>query len=257
MVDFLKMAKQKSLLSEITYYALNIGLVLVLLIMSQTIQSPVLAIALVLLSKWRMFLVRPRYWRTNIQSNLVDVIVGVSIVTLMYLPDIQLFTQIALALQYAVWLVIIKPLSKRWHMMMQAFIAAAYGVTALYSVSYEWPVALVVIGMFIIGYSTARHFLFSFEEQQIVFLSAAWGLILAEIGWLAYYWTFAYSIPFTDVLKIPQVTVIVIAMFFLAERVYNSWYKNKKIIVNDIILPAVFTGLLICVILTFFNEVKI
>lgn len=257
MVDFLKIVKQRSLFSEITYYLLNIGLVVVLLVMSQTIQSPVLAIALVLLSKWRMFLVRPRYWRTNILSNMVDIIVGVSIVTLMYLPDVHLFAQVALAFQYAVWLVLIKPLSKRWHMLLQAFIAVVYGVTALYSVSYEWPVVLVVLGMFIIGYSTSRHFLFSYEEQQIVFLSAIWGLMLAEIGWLAYYWTFSYSLPFTDALKVPQVTIIVAAMFFLAGKVYKSWNKNKRIVVGEVVLPAVFSGLLVCVIFIFFNKVVI
>lgn len=256
-MDFLKSAKHRSLVSEVVYYLLNIGLVVVLLVMSQLIQSPALAIALVVLSKWRMFLVRPRYWRTNILSNMVDVIVGVSIVTLMYLPDIHLFAQVALAFQYAVWLILIKPLSKRWHMSVQSFVAIAYGVTALYSVSYEWPVALVVVGMFIIGYSAARHLLFSYEEQQIVFLSAIWGLLLAEVGWLAYYWTFSYNLPMSGALQVPQVTIISLAMFFLAERVYRSWHYNKRIIAGDVILPAVFSGLLICTVLIFFNKVVI
>lgn len=257
MVDFLKAVKKKSFLSDTMYYLLNIGLVIVLFVMSQTIQAPGLAIALVLLSKWRMFMVRPRYWKVNLQSNMVDIIVGVSVVALMYLPDIQLFSQIILALLYAAWLVLVKPLSKRWHMMLQAFIATVLGVTALYSVSYEWPVLLVVIGMAIIGYSAARHFLISYEEPQTVFLSAMWGLVMAEVGWLAYYWTYSYSLPFTDVLKVPQVTIIVAAMAFLSERVYRSWYKNKQIVLADVMMPAVFTTLLIGFILIFFNTVVI
>lgn len=257
MVEFLRTAKRKSLFSEVMYYLLNVGLVVLIFVLSQTIQSPSLAIAIVLLSKWRMFMVRPRYWRTNIQANMVDIIVGVSLVTLMYLPDIQLFSQILLALQYVVWLVVIKPLSKRWQMLLQSFIAIAYGVTALYSVSYEWPVSLVVLSMFIIGYSTARHYLYSQEDQQLIFLSSIWGLLLAEVGWLAYYWTFSYSLPFTDVLKLPQITLIVLLMSFLAERVYSSWSRNKQIVIGEIVMPAAFTALLIGVILIFFNRVVI
>ena len=40
------------------------------------------AIMIVLLAKWRMFAVKPRYWVTNLKSNLVDIFVGVSVVAL-------------------------------------------------------------------------------------------------------------------------------------------------------------------------------
>lgn len=257
MVDFLKTARRKSVFSEVMYYVLNIGLVATILVLSQTIHSPILAIVIVLLSKWRVLAVRPRYWWTNIQANMVDLIVGVSIVTLMYLPEMSLFAQSVLAIIYAVWLLFIKPLSKRNHMLLQSFFAILFGVTALYSVSYEWPVTLVIAGMAIIGYSSARHFLFSYEEDQIVLLSAIWGLIFAEIGWLAYYWTFSYPLPGTTALKIPQITILVVVMSFLAERVYRSWAKNKRVVVGEVIIPSVFSGLLVAVILLFFNSVTI
>lgn len=257
MVDFLKITRHKSLFSEVMYYVLNIGLAVAIFVLSQTIQSPALAIALVLLSKWRVLAVRPRYWWTNIQANMVDIIVGVSIVTLMYLPQVPLAAQVILAIMYGAWLVILKPLSKRWHMMLQAFFAIVFGVTALYSISYEWPVIAVVVGMLVIGYSAARHFLYSHEEQQIVFLSAIWGLLFAEVGWLAYYWTFSYTLPGTASIKVPQVTIVVVLMSFLAERIYRSWAQNGRIVASDIALPAVFSALLIGVILIFFNSVTI
>jgi hypothetical protein len=101
MVDFLKIAKHRSLISEITYYTLNIGLAMVIFVLSQTIQSPVLAIVLVLLSKWRVLAVRPRFWWTNLQANMVDIIVGVSIVSLMYVPQLSVVVQVVLAVLYA------------------------------------------------------------------------------------------------------------------------------------------------------------
>jgi hypothetical protein len=41
------------------------------------------ALALVVLSKWRMFAVRPRFWAANIRANGVDLMVGLSIVVFM------------------------------------------------------------------------------------------------------------------------------------------------------------------------------
>lgn len=257
MVDFLKIVRHKSLLSEIMYYVLNISLAAAVFILSQTIQSPILAIILVLLSKWRVLAVRPRYWWTNIQANTVDLIVGISIVVLMYQPQVPLAAQVMMALLYVAWLVILKPLSKRVHMMLQSFCAIVFGVTALYSVSYEWPVVVVVFGMLIIGYSAARHFLYSYEEQQIVFLSAIWGLLFAEVGWLAYYWTFSYTIPGATSVQIPQVTIMVVLMSFVAERTYRSWSSHGKIQAADVVLPAVFSSLLMAVVLLFFNSVTI
>lgn len=253
----MKLVKRKSAFNEAMYYLLNVALVAVLFVMSQTIQSPTLAIMIVLLSKWRIFLVRPRYWWVNIQANLVDIVVGISIVTLMYLPEVHLFSQILLAIQYIVWLLVIKPMSKRWQMMLQSFVAVIYGITALYAVSYEWPVFLVVLLMFVIGYSAARHYLYTYEESQVIFFSSIWGLLFAELGWLAYYWTFSYSLPGTEVIKLPQVAIIAMLFSFLGERIYRSWSKDKRIVPGDMILPVVFSGLLIAVILIFFNKVVI
>ena len=255
MVDFLKLAKRKTLLSELVYYVLNIGLVVVLFVLSQTIQVPVLAIALVLISKWRVLAVRPRYWWTNIQANMVDVIVGVSIASLMYVPQITLFFQVVLSVLYAFWLLVLKPQSKRRAMQMQALVSVALGVTALYVVSYEWPVTVVVLCMAIIGYSAARHFLYTYDEEQIVLLSGLWALLFAELGWLAYYWTFAYA-PFSFI-KIPQITLIVLLVSFMGDRMYRSWAKHGQIVIGEVILPVVFSVLVIGVMVTFFNSVTI
>lgn len=256
-MELLHTVKRKSAFSEIAYYALNIGLAAALLIISQTIQHPAFAIILVLLSKWRVFAVRPRYWWTNVQANMVDIIVGLSVAMLMYIPNVSFVVQVLLALFYAAWLVVLKPMSKRAAMMWQAAIAILLGTTALFMVSYEWPVSGVVVAMVIIGYSAARHFLFAYEEPNIVLLSAIWGVMCAEIGWLAHYWTFAYTIPGNAALKIPQVTIILLLLSFLTERTYRSWKKHGAIELSDVMPPALLTAALTFVILVFFNSVTI
>ncbi|RKV95158.1 MAG: hypothetical protein D8G53_09440, partial [Candidatus Saccharimonas sp.] len=79
-MDLLKTVKRRTFWSEIVYHSLNLGLAAVLLAIARTIQSPYPALALVILSKWRVIAVRPRFWWANIQANLVDVAVGVGIV---------------------------------------------------------------------------------------------------------------------------------------------------------------------------------
>ncbi len=257
MVDFLKLVKRKSLFSEVMYYSLNIALVVILFILAQTIKLPVLAILLVIMSKWRIFAVRPRYWWTNLQANTVDIIVGLSVVSLMYLPQASLVFQAVLSALYALWLLVLKPLSKRKYMLIQALVAIFLGVTSLYAISYEWPVFIIVGIMAVIGYSAARHFLYSYEEDQVTLLSGIWGLLFAELGWLAYYWTFAYSLPFISSIKIPQVTLIAVLFSFMGERLYRSWSKHGQIVIGEVILPVVFSVMIIGIMTIFFNSVAI
>jgi hypothetical protein len=42
-----------------------------------------LAFSIIVLSKWRMFAVRPRFWATNVRANAIDMMVGLSIVVFM------------------------------------------------------------------------------------------------------------------------------------------------------------------------------
>ncbi|NCU29312.1 hypothetical protein EOM60_01735 [Candidatus Saccharibacteria bacterium] len=257
MIEFLKVAKNKTLLSELTYYALNIGLAVALLVLAITIQSIWPALVLVLLSKWRVFAVRPRFWWANLQANMVDIIVGFGTVMLMYQPKTTLAVQIFLAVAYAVWLAVIKPLSKPAHMLAQSAIALTIGTTALLTMSSEWPQIIVVIGMFVIGYSVARHFLFSYDESQIVLLSLIWGLLFAEVGWLAYQWTFSYPLPLVSPLRLPQATIILLLLSFVAERAYRSWKEHEQVMKSDVLAPATLASALIAVILIFFNSVTI
>ena len=82
-MEFLKFARKRSFLSEVVYTALNVGLAIAVLLVVLYTQSIWFAIAVVILSKWRVFAVRPRFWWANLQSNLVDFIVSVSVVVVL------------------------------------------------------------------------------------------------------------------------------------------------------------------------------
>ena len=253
-MEFLKAAKRRSLWSEVAYITLNVMLVLAILGVVWAIESPIPAFGLVLLSKWRIFAVRPRYWFAHVQSNMVDIIVSLSLVVLLYAASGSWIAQVGIALLYVVWLLALKPRSKRLLIVIQAAVSLFVGTTAIALVSYDWYASVVVLLFWIIGYSTGRHVLAAYgQEAHISFLSLIWGFIIAEIGWLTYHWTIAYDLIGVGAIKLPQVAIIVTFLSFLAERVYASYSKNGKIRSNDVVLPVLLSVSVIALLLVFFN----
>lgn len=252
-MEFLKSSKRRSLISEFIYIMLNVALAAALLAIVWGIGSPYAAFALILLSKWRILAVRPRYWFANLQANMVDIIVGLSTVVLLYAAHGADVIQVVLAVLYVGWLLLIKPRSKRSYIAIQAGTAVFLGVTALMMVSFDWIASPVVIAMWVIGYSAARHVLGSYDEAHISFYSLTWGLVFSEIGWLAYHWTFAYELSGTSDIKLPQVALISLALSFMAERVYSSYTRHGVVRSNDILLPLLLGVSVIIIPLLLFN----
>ncbi|HEU0266283.1 MAG TPA: hypothetical protein VFQ70_01520 [Candidatus Saccharimonadaceae bacterium] len=256
-MEFLKQPRRRSLLSEGLYLLLNIILVVVVLVSIIVVQSPLPGIVLVLLSKWRVLAVRPRYWMAHVQTNIVDTVVGLSFALLIYEAIGSLGLQIALTILYAIWQLWLKPKSTRGYMAVQAGVSVFLGVSALYAVAYNWPSSLVVIVMWVIAYAAARHVLGSFEEAHRSFFSMAWGFVMAEFGWLFYHWTFTYSFGGSGGVKIAQVAIVVTVIHFVAYKVYASIYHNKHLRLNDVLLPILLSGSVVLVLLVFFNTIPI
>lgn len=253
-MDIVKLQRHKSIVSDLAYIALNVALAIALLAVVLAVKSPLPAFLLVLLSKWRILAVRPRFWFKNLQSNLVDIIVGLSVVVLLYAAEGSLGVQIGITTFFAVWLLFIKPRSKRSYVAFQSGAAIFLGTTALFMESYEWPATIVVLMMWLIGYATARHVLSHYKEADRTFFSMIWGLIMAEIGWLGYHWAFAYSLPGLSGIELSQTALIALIVSFLADRVYDSYYRNEGTLQSsEIMLPTIFSVSVILVILLFFN----
>ena len=261
-MEFLRVVRRRSLLSEAIYILLNLALVGAVLGAVIATGTPWLAIAFVLLSKWRVLAVRPRYWLVHVETNTVDMIVGIGLVVMMHLAGqsgshFALGVQLALAAFYALWLLALKPRSKRTYVVLQAATTVLVGTLALASVSYEWPSSVVVIVMWVIGYSAARHVLSAYSEPSIRLLSLMWGFVFAEIGWLCYHWTIAYTLPLAAGLKLPQMTIIVLALSFAGERIYASYVKHDKVKAADVALPIILSLAIIAVLELFFNAAAI
>ncbi len=264
-MEFLKsVRRRRSLLSEVIYMGLNVALAVGVALIIFYTGSIWMAITLVVLSKWRVFAVRPRYWWVNLQSNLVDFIVSISVaVHLMIVNEAalggsyKLLLMALLTLLYIAWLLYLKPRSARHMVSIQAGAAILFGSSALFAVSYAWPVSVVVLFMWLIGYVAARHTLTAFDDEtHAFFLSLAWGLVFAEFGWVAYHWTVAYSIPVFTSVQMPQISIIMTLIGFVSYKVYDSFYRNDgKVRSNDVVLPLLLTLSIIGLLLLLFNRV--
>ena len=261
-MEFLKIVKRRrSLINEAVYVSLNIGLAILLMVLIRATGAIWPALILVLLSMWRVFAVRPQFWFANLQANLVSAIVGISYVIFLYAVNVAniselsvLVLQILLVILDACWLLFLKPQSKRILVVAQAGVALFVGITAIYTVAYDWIATPVVLLVWLVGYGTARHVLNNYDDEgHVSLLSMAWALMLAEIGWLAYHWTVAYQLAASANLFLPQVSIIMTSLGFVAYKAYDSYHHHQKIRINDITLPLIFTIGIIVVLTLFFN----
>ena len=230
---------------------MNITLAVMLLVLVLVVNVPWPALGLVLLSKWRIFAVRSRYWAANIRANLVDVIVGISMVIFLYAASGDLPSQIGLTALYIAWLLFLKPKSKRAYVAAQAMTGLVFGIGAIIQTSPILPAFVVVLLSWLVGYAASRHILSVQHESHINFLSLVWGFVVAEIMWLTYHWTIGYLVGSS--LQLSQVVVILAALSFLAERVYVSFRKNGEIVSSEVMMPTLLTLSIIGVVLFVFG----
>jgi hypothetical protein len=247
MVEWIRLVRGRGLTADILHGVFNLSFAAaVLAIVMIFPDTPWPALALVLLAKWRVIAVRPRYWWTNFLSSLPDTLLGFGVVTLMWqsgmigasLGIAAWPVQIALGLFYAVWLILIKPQYKHVWVLVQSGLSEFIAIMAIFSVAYRLPLAAVVLLAFATGFAAARQVSLLYEEKAHMLLSLIWGLAVSELAFAAWHWTVAYQI--TPLLKIPQIAIIIAVLAFATERVYSSYHKNQQINWNDAGWPIIF-----------------
>src|SRR5581483_11810439 len=151
-----------------------------------------LALALVLLSKWRMLAVRPRFWPAMIRANSVDIVIGLSLVLFMA-NTTSGYLQILWAIMYVVWLIVIKPGAGTIMVAAQALLAQLCGLMALFLVWSDGPLYGLIIVAGVVCYVAARHFFDNFDEPYAKLLSYLWAYFGAALVWLLVHWLLFYG----------------------------------------------------------------
>ena len=179
-----------------------------------------IAAGLIVLSKWRMFAVRPRYWLANLRANAVDLLVGLSLLVFMSQTDATSW-QLLWAGVYAVWLILIKPGSSVWKVSLQAAIGQVFGLMALFMGWGGSPSLVLVIGCWVVCYMSARHFFTAFdEEERASLLAHIWGYFAAALAWVLAHWLLYYSV-------VAQITLILSVLSFGLAALYYLDHTDR------------------------------
>jgi hypothetical protein len=195
------------------YISLNLALPVLAFILVR-ISFVGLAILLVLLAKWRMFAVRPRYWVVNLIQNGVDIIVAVSLILLMASASVawwQLFWMVL----YAGWLVWLKPRYDVLSVSAQAMIGQLLGLSVLYIKFGDSSIALLMLGTWLITYLSARHYLTSFEEPHGPLLDHIWAYFSAALAFVLGHWLLFYGSIAQIIVILTTIGYGLAAMYYL------------------------------------------
>ena len=232
MSDYILIRKGRNIISAILHALFNLFLGLGSVFITFTTSSWVIGVFLVIISKWRMFAVRPRYLFLNLKSNLVDLIVGFSFVFITYCSGpVLLPIHFILAILYSAWLVVLKPMSTERASWLQSLLAVFLGTTATTLMSATTNSAIPVIANFLIGFAAARHVLVQGDDPEFSFLSLIVGLLFAEISWLCQSWLIVYTFKEIGFL-LPQSSILLTVLIFLIGYIFNNFSTTEKFCQN-------------------------
>ena len=177
-----------------------------------------IAIAIVLLSKWRMFAVRPRHWLAHIRTNSVDIITSLGFVIFMIAANGSMFWQLWWLVAYEIWVLYFKPGTSAFLISAQAFIAQFVGLTALFVAYDSAPASVFVLGAGAISYFVARHFFGAFEEGHVIQYSWLWSFFSASLVWILSHWLLFYGPLPQPVVLIGVIGYGLAGLYFLHEH---------------------------------------
>ncbi len=229
--------------SHWVYVGLNILLALLVFVLVR-IEFVQLALAIILLSKWRMFVVRPRFWPANVRANAVDIIVGVSLLLCIVHSANSPALQLLWAAAYAVWLVVIKPASSALMVSGQALIGLLFGLTALFIGWGDGALYWLVLATGLICYLTARHFMDSFDEPYAKLLSYLWAYFGAALVWVMAHWLLFYGFLAQPTLLLVAIGYGLAVLYFLDHNDrLTKMVRTEIMITTAVIVLAVVISL--------------
>ncbi|MBQ9180914.1 hypothetical protein IJ135_02355 [Candidatus Saccharibacteria bacterium] len=255
MADYILARKTRNITSSAVHVFLNILLGLFAVLLTVFSASPWLGLVLVLVSKWRIFAVRRRYLLINIKSNLVDLIVGISVVLLTYYAGATLLpVDFVLMAIYILWLLVLKPMSSETANLAQSLIAVFLGISATTIMTASVDATAAVVLAFLIGYAASRHVLAQTSDKDYTLTTLVCGLIFAEVAWLCHGWAIIYTFGDSGI-RIPQAALLLTIFAFVYNFARQAMVRYQEDFrFKNIMGPVVFGGILILIIVLAFSN---
>jgi hypothetical protein len=200
-----------------------------------------LAIILVLIAKWRIFAVQPRYWMANVIANGIDLTVGISLVLFMANTSVE-WWQLFWMLGWAGWLVWLKPRSDVLSVSAQAMIGQLLGLAALYLKFGDASLLVLVASTWAITYLAARHFLTSFDEPLTTLMAHTWAYFSAGLAFILGHWLLFYGSVAQIIVILTTIGYGLVALYYLdaTERLKASMVRQLLFFMCAILLIVFF-----------------
>jgi hypothetical protein len=214
--------------SHVFYLGLNVLLPILAYILVR-IDFVGLAIVLVLLSKWRMFAVRPRYWIANLISNGVDIMVAVSLILFMAGTSV-VWWQLLWMVLYGGWLIWLKPRYDVLSVSAQAMIGQLLGLSLLYLKFGDSSIVALVAGTWLVAYLAARHYLTSFEESHSALLAHVWAYFSASLAFVLAHWLLFYGTIAQIIVILTTIGYGLAALYYLDATARLSQTLQKQLV---------------------------
>jgi hypothetical protein len=202
-----KLKKTKDLSGVMLHALLSLMLPAAIYILIQNFSLYSVAVMVVLLSKWRVFMVKPRFWLDNIKANGVDFVLGLSVVALMYLSgkggildglafnSKVMYLRLTFALFYAFWLIVIKHFSSKIGIAIQSYLSVIFGLLVSFWYLAFIPQILVGISVVLIISAASYHIRLSYQDSnEGSRLSLMWLLVTSYSLTFLFNYMSSYSI---------------------------------------------------------------
>lgn len=254
MIEFIKLARRRGVTADLIHTIINVVFATATIVLTAVFDTPWPAIFLIVLSKWRVIAVRPRYWWVNFLSSLPDLIFGVGLAVIswncgqqaeLYIASGESLIishttlQVILGVIYAIWLVAIKPKHSETMVAFQALSSQIVGLTAVFTFAYELPLIIVMALSFVVTFSSARQVIGLYEEKDRDLLATVWGLLMMELAFVSWHWGVTYQL--TPLIHIPQIAIIAAVTSTIAYRVYQAWHDDRRVTWDELGIPIIFT----------------
>jgi len=225
--------------SHIFYLALN-SLLPILAYILVRIDFVAVAVFLILLSKWRMFAVRPGYWVANLVANGVDIMVSISLVLFMASTTVAWWQLLWTGL-YLGWLLWLKPRYDVLSVSAQAMVGQLLGLCLLYLKFGDSSIVALVAGTWLVTYLAARHYLTSFEENHGPLLAHIWAYFSASLAFILAHWLLFYGTVAQIIVILTTIGYGLAAIYYLdaTERLPKRLERQMLVIMLAILLIIV------------------
>jgi hypothetical protein len=236
--------------SYLLHLAYRVALPIVIFVLVRLNIGLWLPVLMIMLSKWRIFAVRPRFWPANMRANSVDIMVGISAVIFMSNSG-SMNIQIFWAALYGCWLLFVKPRSSILFVSIQSGIGQLSGLMAIFLVRADRPLYELVFLAGLVCYLAARHFFDSFNEPYTKLLAYIWGYFGAALVWIMGHMLVVYPKP-DGIVAMPTLLLSAIG-YSLAAVYYLEHFDRLSVLVKRELLFLSASVVIILVISLYFE----